>query len=275
MSPNPSASTQSRQVRRVTAFRRLAEPIWPFAFRGLLPVLGLILVALFGVTRFASAWIEDSVRSSVSAALADAGATWAELEVSGQHVTISGSVPTAAAAEVALNAARTATCPTWVGELVCATIVRDDFLTPPRDAPDAEVEAGVSPAVDQREAAERCEERLAEVMSGTQIQFTSGSASIAASSSDLLDRIAAIAAECPGRIRIEGHTDSTGNPEANMALSAQRAEAVRRALGERGVSTDRLEAVGFGQTSPIATNGTPAGRALNRRIEFHLPISGN
>jgi outer membrane protein OmpA-like peptidoglycan-associated protein len=75
--------------------------------------------------------------------------------------------------------------------------------------------------------------------------------------------------ENPGkRVRIEGHTDSTGNRNANQVLSQRRAEAVRRALIEDGVDGGRLEAVGLGQDFPVAPNDTAEGRARNRRVEI-------
>jgi len=84
-----------------------------------------------------------------------------------------------------------------------------------------------------------------------------------------LNRLKTLLDENEGmRIRIQGHTDNVGDVEANFKLSAQRAEAVKTALIKLGVSTDRLEAKGFGESSPVASNDTKQGRALNRRTEF-------
>ncbi|MCF6301650.1 MAG: OmpA family protein, partial [Devosiaceae bacterium] len=71
-------------------------------------------------------------------------------------------------------------------------------------------------------------------------------------------------------IYVSGHTDSDGPAEDNMALSVARAEAVVVALIEAGVDDSRLYAVGYGETLPVATNDTRAGKALNRRIVFEL-----
>ena len=69
-------------------------------------------------------------------------------------------------------------------------------------------------------------------------------------------------------ITIEGHTDSVGSDAMNQALSEKRAEAVRSYLQNRGIPANRMTVTGLGETSPIATNDTPAGRQQNRRVEL-------
>jgi outer membrane protein OmpA-like peptidoglycan-associated protein len=71
------------------------------------------------------------------------------------------------------------------------------------------------------------------------------------------------------KIEIHGHTDNIGKPEANLALSTDRAFTVRDILLEKGINEKRLiNFKGFGASSPIADNSTEAGRAKNRRTEF-------
>ena len=72
------------------------------------------------------------------------------------------------------------------------------------------------------------------------------------------------------RVRVVGHTDSTGTDAINNPLSLDRAEAVRDYLAGRGVSASRVEAVGRGEREPVADNGSVAGRAQNRRVEIFL-----
>jgi outer membrane protein OmpA-like peptidoglycan-associated protein len=70
------------------------------------------------------------------------------------------------------------------------------------------------------------------------------------------------------RIEIEGHTDNTGSAAMNQQLSENRAMAVASYLASRGVARDRMYAVGYGMTRPIADNSTAEGRARNRRVEI-------
>lgn len=70
------------------------------------------------------------------------------------------------------------------------------------------------------------------------------------------------------RVRVEGHTDSTGTAAENLALSRRRAKVVRRMLVSQGVSAGRLLAVGLGETHPVESNRTAEGRARNHRVEL-------
>jgi len=72
------------------------------------------------------------------------------------------------------------------------------------------------------------------------------------------------------RIKIIGHTDNVGKDEANMKLSQGRADEVKKDLVERGISADRIEAEGRGETQPIDTNDTEEGRQNNRRVEIEI-----
>lgn len=77
------------------------------------------------------------------------------------------------------------------------------------------------------------------------------------------------------RIEITGHTDSVGSDAANMTLSQNRANAVAGYLGSRGVANSRMIVNGAGESRPVASNDTEAGRAENRRVEITLvPIQG-
>ena len=119
--------------------------------------------------------------------------------------------------------------------------------------------------------AARCADVLAEFSGRNAILFRSGSSQIAPESGPFLDELAADLALCPDElIHIEGHTDSDGDELSNLALSVARAEAVGAALVTRGVSARRLYALGFGETTPVASNDTPEGKRQNRRIVIKL-----
>jgi outer membrane protein OmpA-like peptidoglycan-associated protein len=70
------------------------------------------------------------------------------------------------------------------------------------------------------------------------------------------------------RVRIEGHTDATGNTTSNRRLSKKRAQAVYNELVRRGIRADRMKVVGRGENFPAVSNLTPSGRAINRRVEI-------
>ena len=105
-----------------------------------------------------------------------------------------------------------------------------------------------------------------------QIRFETGKARIRGRVSfEILDQVASVLKSNPDiKVVIEGHTDSRGSAAYNLRLSDARANAVRDALIERGIDPSRLEAIGYGESRPIASNKTRRGRAANRRVEFHI-----
>jgi OOP family OmpA-OmpF porin len=101
------------------------------------------------------------------------------------------------------------------------------------------------------------------------LTFRTDSAEIDPASARVLDDVAQAMAAAPGaRIRVEGHTDSTGTRDANQQLSQSRAEATRAFLVSKGVASDHIESAGFGQDRPIASNAEATGRTENRRTEI-------
>jgi outer membrane protein OmpA-like peptidoglycan-associated protein len=116
-----------------------------------------------------------------------------------------------------------------------------------------------------------CRDKVSAFASRNAIVFQSGSAKLAAESGVALDELATDLAICPDtQVNVEGHTDADGDEALNLALSVARAEAVVEALIERGVAFQRLYAVGYGESLPIADNDTKAGKQANRRIAFSI-----
>ena len=116
-----------------------------------------------------------------------------------------------------------------------------------------------------------CNLRASELEQSASIVFAPSSAQLRTSANAFIDELAIIAADCPASILdIGGHTDNYGNEIANQRLSLLRADSVRQALVQRGVSLNRILTYGFGDAEPIASNETREGRAQNRRITLRF-----
>ena len=116
-----------------------------------------------------------------------------------------------------------------------------------------------------------CQSEFKALMANHKIHFAYNKAVIKSDSYKLLQELIDIAKSCPNEtIVIAGHTDSDGKESYNKALSEKRANAVKRYLVKKGISTSRLESIGYGENNPIADNATKQGKEKNRRIEFNL-----
>ena len=99
------------------------------------------------------------------------------------------------------------------------------------------------------------------------VAFELNAARLTAESQSILDSVAADLKKYPRlQIELQGHTDSSGSNQYNLKLSQARAEAVRTYLTEQGVTSSQLEARGYGESQPVDSNDTDAGRAKNRRV---------
>ncbi|NML63858.1 OmpA family protein [Hymenobacter sp. RP-2-7] len=107
------------------------------------------------------------------------------------------------------------------------------------------------------------------------IQFNFDKATLKPSSYPKLQQMVQILNEYPDySLSIAGHTDSKGDDNYNLRLSYERATTARTYLLSKGIAAERIEARGYGETKPIATNDTDAGRALNRRVDFDPYLTG-
>lgn len=123
-------------------------------------------------------------------------------------------------------------------------------------------------AVEKALAAEIPEEKIIRL---NYVTFETGSAKLTPLSRYELENVVAALNKYPNMtIEVAGHTDNTGDAEANQALSQTRAQAVYDFLTGKGIAAGRLNPKGYGQTKPIDSNDTEEGRQKNRRTEFQI-----
>ena len=105
------------------------------------------------------------------------------------------------------------------------------------------------------------------------VQFDTGRSTIKSESFKILNQIAEIMKKYPNyNLTVNGHTDSSGGAGANLSLSERRAKACHDYIKTRGISAERMNYAGYGETKPIADNNTLRGKALNRRVEFQVTL---
>jgi len=108
------------------------------------------------------------------------------------------------------------------------------------------------------------------------IQFDFNKATLKPTSYPKLEELVRILGEYPDySLSIAGHTDNIGNDNYNQQLSFDRATAARTYMISKGIAESRIEGRGYGESKPIAPNTTDAGRALNRRVDFDLYLTGD
>jgi len=101
------------------------------------------------------------------------------------------------------------------------------------------------------------------------LNFVTGSTQLTPESGRTVSDLAEVLKAYPSaQVQLSGHTDNTGNPQANQALSLDRANAVKALLVNDGVGANRISTQGFGEQRPVASNNTEQGRAQNRRTEL-------
>ena len=109
------------------------------------------------------------------------------------------------------------------------------------------------------------------IVSLSDVLFDFNQSTLKPGAKEKLSKLAGILLAYPGkyRLEIEGHTDSVGTDEYNLKLSSARANSVRDYITQAGIVSDRIVATrGLGKTRPVATNDTPEGRQVNRRVEL-------
>lgn len=129
--------------------------------------------------------------------------------------------------------------------------------------------AGVDMPISSK-TSQGCEERILHVMGERKLNYVFGTYQLAPESDAVLDDVYKVMSSCPGgvKVTVAGYTDNAGDATANQLISKARAQAAADALVARGFDAGRIDAKGFGATSPVADNSTPDGRAANRRVVF-------
>ena len=103
------------------------------------------------------------------------------------------------------------------------------------------------------------------------VNFEYKSSRLTSEAKAILDNVAEVLSASSSKFTVEGHTDSVGSASYNKNLSQARADSVMAYLASKGISTERMNAIGYGESSPVATNDTEAGRAVNRRVAL-VPV---
>ena len=183
--------------------------------------------------------------------------TTGELDFAQGAWKLSGTAPDAATGDAVATAIAADSAATWSVAVDTPAAVTAPPIAPPQPAEQPTAKVDIS----------ACAGPISDFSGRNAILFQSGAALIAQGSEAALDELFILLKACPDAvINVEGHTDTDGDAQQNLGLSVARAEAVVNALIARGVNPQRLYAVGYGETKPIADNATAAGKSQNRRI---------
>lgn len=118
---------------------------------------------------------------------------------------------------------------------------------------------------------ERVNEGIKITLSENMVNFDFDSSNLTPTAKSNLDKLAQVLVNNPDtNINVYGHTDSVGKAEYNQKLSERRANSVKAYLTSKGIDGSRMNAMGMGASSPVASNDTASGRAQNRRVEFAI-----
>ncbi|PID61830.1 MAG: hypothetical protein CR986_02470 [Ignavibacteriae bacterium] len=193
--------------------------------------------------------IEEDLRNRTRNALNEAGIKVENLIIDGRAVTLSGIVKSENIKQKAGNITENI----WGVNSVSNNLIIKKSETP-------------TPAKQQI-----IQNKLDQIIGLENIQFETAKEIIKPISYPILNKVVTILKENPNlAININGHTDSTGEPEFNNMLSKKRAESVKNYLVSKGISQNRLVTNGYGSSQPIVDNKTKESRKKNRRVEFKI-----
>lgn len=219
--------------------------------------------------------IESDLRQRVTQSLASYAINDLTVEVDGRDVSLGGEIATGWQPDRvgALAAETWGVRQVGIERLVqrASLLDEDDPLRPRFVMPQITRLGG---NLDNPLNADTCQRMMARLASTSSVRFEKGGASPMLESYPILNDLAAVAYQCPdSRIVIGGHTDSGDDRDFKLRLSQARAEAIERFFYYAGIPAERMQIVAFGDSQPVASNSSPAGRAANRRITLDvLPL---
>lgn len=195
---------------------------------------------------------------------ADLGFPWLGLNVRDEVATLTGLAPDSEAKERAFTAGEQAILGDETGAAQVSLVV--DGIS----VEGGEEGVGTAlAALDERPSLEACQGAFTRTMDGRYVEFETASDVISGVSARLLDAVTGVAILCKDyNVEIGGHTDARGSDALNLDLSTRRATAVRDYLLSKGVPTDELTAVGYGESRPLVEGASAEAYARNRRTEF-------
>jgi len=259
-------ATRRDEITTTTTKTPIPGPVrWWLLLVGLLVTMVLLTWGFVSTVHGATA---DQAREALDAAdltgVEVSGGTYRDLELTGPAADEAAALAAVEGIDLPYDVTYVAYSPVGGDADVAATPEADD---------EADATQAAQPSVIPEPEPEPEVVEIADLPDLSQIQFETGSSTLTADSAATLDAAAqAILAAYEDRpalaVAIEGHTDGEGDDDLNMTISQQRADAVRDYLQGAGVPDQILTATGFGETRPIADNGTAEGRALNRRVDF-------
>jgi len=224
------------------------------------------LAAGAAISPFGAPRIEARLRETAADALNSSNLAFASIDADGRRLSLSGKAPGPTQLD---EAVRLVAAIPGVSRVDASGLA---VAAPAAPAPEeATVEPEPAPApspVAQAPSAADCQAALNRPLNGRRLTYRNESARLSKSDRALLDQIAEAIASCAGvTIAIEGHTDSTGSEAANLRLSERRAKNVEAYLAQFDLPAVLIVRA-YGESRPIASNQSPAGRSANRRIDF-------
>ncbi len=201
----------------------------------------LFLCLVFVCVFVEAAPLESRIAAAAVQAAEDDGLFWVGVTARGRHVTVTGAALDDAAR------ARTAAAVAAVPGV-----------------------SGVEDRIAVVGAAGACQRDVDRHLEDRPVRFRAGQAELTPSGVAALTAVAAVIRRCGARFEVASHTDASGDAAVNLKLTERRAQMVARHLVRGGVPAERLRAVGYGETQPVADNATAAGRAENRRLQLRI-----